>query len=199
MDLMLGGDEDAILTLMILHLPNLSWLSLPTYCWGGLNFKHLMPIVERIAGATTAASIDPLDPPLPLAKLSHYSGQIFNGRHGVDFESIAPLMALPSLRTLRTPYNTEEGFTWPASLPPSRLQRISIPDGTLTRGTIVALARNIRGPCEIHQVTGRFNDPPPGVEWNVLQIPYEGAPKKEWRIELDEDLDDEAEMEWMPI
>jgi hypothetical protein len=46
---LLAGEEDAMVTLMILRMPNLKRLSLPTECWGGLDFKYLIPIAARIA------------------------------------------------------------------------------------------------------------------------------------------------------
>ncbi|KAJ7828668.1 hypothetical protein B0H14DRAFT_3718556 [Mycena olivaceomarginata] len=108
MDQLLTGDEDAMVTLMILRMPNLKRLTLPTHCWGGLDFKHLMPIVAYIA--QTASTADPgAGATLPLSQLEHYEGYLFNGSYGVDFEAIAPLMALPSLRTMCTPCNTEQG------------------------------------------------------------------------------------------
>ncbi|KAJ6458232.1 hypothetical protein C8R45DRAFT_1032008 [Mycena sanguinolenta] len=189
-DQLLTGDEDAMVTLMILRMPNLKRLTLPTLCWGGLDFKHLMPIAARIAAAADAGAT------LPLSHLEHYEGYLFNGRYGVDFEALAPLMALPSLRTMRTPHNCEGGFTWPASLPKSRLRRIDIPNGEITREAIVGLARNIRGPCVIRQVATGWFDPPEDVDWSVLEIPFDGACEAEWTIEgaVDaEDSDDEQQ------
>ncbi|KAJ7289665.1 hypothetical protein C8J57DRAFT_1278181 [Mycena rebaudengoi] len=179
---LLAGDEDAMVTLMVLRMPNLKRLTLPTHCWGGLQFTHLMPIVARIAEAAAAADPD-TGTTLPLSKLEHYEGHIFNGRYGVDFESLAPLMALPSLRTMNTPWNTEEGFDWPASLPKSRVREIDIPDGTITREAIVSLARNIRGPCVIRQGPTGYGDTPEDVDWGLLEIPFEGACEEEWTIE----------------
>ncbi|KAF8146357.1 hypothetical protein K438DRAFT_1869749, partial [Mycena galopus ATCC 62051] len=182
---LLAGDEHAMVTLMILRLPNLKWLTLPSH-W---DIKHLMPIVVRIAG--TASKADPDEgPTLPLSKLEHYEVHLESGSYGVDFESIAPLMVLPSLRTMCTPYNSEGGFNWPASLPKSRLCRIDIPNGQITRDVIVDLARHIRGPCVIRQVPTRFNETPEDVDWNVLEIPFAGASEEEWTIEGGLDADD---------
>ncbi|KAF8176216.1 hypothetical protein K438DRAFT_1939481 [Mycena galopus ATCC 62051] len=189
-DQLLAGDEDAMVTLMILRMPNLKRLTLPSHCWGGLDIKHLMPIVAHIAETTSNADPDG-GPTLPLSKLEHYEGHVFNGRYGVDFESIAPLMALPSLRTMRTPYNFEGGFDWPASLPKSRVGRIDIPNGEITREVIVDLARNIRGPCVIRQVPTGFNETPEDVDWNVLEIPFSGASEAEWTNEDADDSDEE--------
>jgi hypothetical protein len=152
-----------------------------------------MPIVARIAEAAAAAEPD-TGTALPLSKLEHYEGHIFNGRYGVDFESLAPLMALPSLRTMNTPWNTEEGFDWPASLPKSRVGKIDIPDGTITREAIIGLAQNIRGPCVIRQEPTEYNDTPEDVDWDVLEIPFEGACGEKWVIEFgkEEDHDDDA-------
>ncbi|KAF7328727.1 hypothetical protein MVEN_02501300 [Mycena venus] len=186
---LLAGDEDAMVTLMILRMPNLKRLTLPSHCWGGLDIQHLMPIVARIA--ETASNADPDRGPIfPLSELEHYEGHVFNGSYGVDFESIAPLMALPSLRTMCTPYNSEGGFNWPASLPKSRVRRIDIPNGEITREVIVDLARNIRGPCVIRQVATGYNDTPEDVDWSVLEIPFEGACEAEWTIEGDVDTED---------
>ncbi|KAJ7101975.1 hypothetical protein C8R44DRAFT_887757 [Mycena epipterygia] len=167
-DRILGGDEDAMVTVMVLLIPNLRRLSLPTYCWGGLDFKYLMPIVARIAQAAANLEQDPVAT-LPLSKLE---GQVFNGTYGVDFESIAPLMALPSLRTLSTEWNSEEGFDWPASLPKSNVREIDIKEGTLTSEAILRLAKGIRGP---------------------LKIPFEGAGEGDWVMILESDSDEDGD------
>ncbi|KAJ7238635.1 hypothetical protein C8J57DRAFT_1373501 [Mycena rebaudengoi] len=185
---LLAGDEGAMVTLMILRMPNLKHLTLPTHCWGGLKFTHLMPIVARIVEAAAAADPD-AETTLPLSKLEHYEGHIFNGRYGVDFESIASLMALPSLRTMNTPWNDEGGFDWPASLPKSRVRQIDIPDGTITREAIVGLAQNIRGP--LFQYPTEWNETPEDVDWDVLEIPFEGACREEWTIKFGEEENDD--------
>ncbi|KAJ7231521.1 hypothetical protein C8J57DRAFT_1384828 [Mycena rebaudengoi] len=149
-DWLLAGDEGAM------HL------TLPTHCWGGLKFTHLMPIVARIVEAAAAADPD-AETTLPLSKLEHYEGHIFNGRYGVDFESIASLMALP------------RGFDWPASLPKSR--------------AIVGLAQNIRGP--LFQYPTEWNETPEDVDWDVLEIPFEGACREEWTIKFGEEENDD--------
>ncbi|KAJ7101971.1 hypothetical protein C8R44DRAFT_747000 [Mycena epipterygia] len=190
-DRILDGDEDAMVTVMVLRMPNLWRLSLPTYCWGRLDFKYLMPIVARIAQAVANPEQDPVDT-LPLSKLERYEGQVFNGTYGVDFESIAPLMALPSLRTLSTEWNSEEGFDWPASLPKSNVREIDIKEGTLTSEAILRLAKGIRGPCVIRQEWVR-NDTYPELEWHSLEIPFEGAGEGDWVIILESDSDKDGD------
>ncbi|KAJ7749474.1 hypothetical protein B0H16DRAFT_1551528 [Mycena metata] len=190
--LLLVGDEDAMVTLMVLRMPNLRKLSLPTHCWGGLEFEYLMPIVAHIAQA--AANNDGSEgksdstraDALALSRLEHYEGQVYNGYYGVDFESIAPLMALPSLRTLSTGWNHEEGFDWPASLPKSNLCEIVIEDGTVTRAAILLLARGIRGPCAIRQKWGfqRHSDTPE-EDWDSLEIPFEDAEEVDWVLKFE--------------
>ncbi|KAJ6559887.1 hypothetical protein B0H19DRAFT_1146002 [Mycena capillaripes] len=179
---LLAGDEDAMVTLMILRMPNLKRLTLPTHCWGGLDFEHLMPIVARMARTASNADLGG-GKTLPLSKLEHYEGAVFNGYYGVDFESIAPLMALPSLRTMGTGWNHEEGFDWPASLPKSRVREINISNGTVPREAIVRLARGIRGPCVIRQDFG-FNRhfDTPEHDWDVLEIPFADASEAEWTV-----------------
>ncbi|KAJ7037632.1 hypothetical protein C8F04DRAFT_1091945 [Mycena alexandri] len=195
---LLDGDEDAMVTVMVLRMPNLRKLSLPTYCWGGLSFEYLMPIVARIAQAAANGSgvnsnagrpdstgMDYTDA-LPLSRLEHYEGQVFNGYYGVDFESIAPLMALPSLRTLSTAWNHEDGFDWPASLPKSNVREIVIDEGTVTRAAIIRLAKGIRGPCAIHQKWGfRRHDDTPEQDWDSLGIPFDGATEADWVVKFD--------------
>ncbi|KAJ7138824.1 hypothetical protein C8R46DRAFT_1136305 [Mycena filopes] len=189
------GDEDAVVTLLVLRAPNLRRLSLPTYCWGGLDFEYLMPIVARIALAaaddangvakatTSEFTEDGVIAPLPLSKLEHYEGQVFNGLYGVDFESITPLMVLPSLRSLSTGWNHEEGFEWPAALPKSNVREIRIENGTVVLEAILRLARGIRGPCIIEQEWGyRRHSDTPEEDWRTLEIPFEGAGEELWVI-----------------
>ncbi|KAJ7717108.1 hypothetical protein DFH07DRAFT_785244 [Mycena maculata] len=179
LDKLLAGDEHAMVTLMVLRLPNLKRLSLPTYCWGGLDFDYLMPIVARIAQAAARAEEDGEQTLWPLPKLERFEGHIFNCFLGVDFESIAPLMALPSLRTLSTPWNQEEGFDWPTSLPKSRVGEINIEEGTVPREAIIRLAGGIRGPCVIRQKWGfRRYDDTPKHDWDFLDIPFEDADER---------------------
>ncbi|KAJ7460094.1 hypothetical protein B0H11DRAFT_2058817, partial [Mycena galericulata] len=180
LDVLLAGDEDAMVTLMILRMPNLKRLSLPTHCWGGLNFNYLMPIVARIAQIAANAE----DESLPLSKLERFDGHIFNCFLGVDFEGIAPLMALPSLRTMSTPLNAEEGFDWPPSLPRSHVRQIDIRGGTVPLKAIKRLARGIRGPCVIRQKWGRRrHDHTPKHDWNGLEIPFKDACEEEWMVD----------------
>jgi hypothetical protein len=192
-DQLLTGEEDAMVTLMILRMPNLKRLTLTTHCWGGLDFKHLMPIAARIA--QTASTTDPeAGATLPLSQLEHYEGYLFNGSYGVDFEAIAPLMALPSLRTMCTPCNTEQGSDWPASLPKSCVRKIDLPDGEIPRQAIVRLAQNIRGPCVINQgPSDIYGETPDDVDWNFLEIPFEGACEAEWTIKFREEDEKEEE------
>jgi hypothetical protein len=176
---LLAGEEDAMVTLMILRMPNLKRLSLPTECWGGLDFKYLMPIAARIAQVASEGR----DDRLPLSKLERYDGHAFNGYYGVDFESIAPLIALPSLRTLSTPWNHEDGFDWPASLPKSHVRKIEMEEGTVTREAVVRFARGIRGPCMIRQNFGfRRHHETPEYDWDTLEIPWEDAGEEDWTI-----------------
>ncbi|KAJ7101985.1 hypothetical protein C8R44DRAFT_808981 [Mycena epipterygia] len=181
-DRILGGDEDAMITVMVLRMPNLRTLSLPTHCWGGLDFEYLMPIVARIAQAAANLGQDPADT-LPLSKLERYEGHVFNGYYGVDFESIAPLMALPSLRTMSTGWNHEDGFDWPASLPKSNVREIEIKNGTVPRHAILRLAKGIRGPCIIRQEWGfRRHDDTPKEDWTSLETPFEDAGEEDWVV-----------------
>ncbi|KAJ7185354.1 hypothetical protein C8R46DRAFT_1287901 [Mycena filopes] len=180
------GDENAAVTLLVLRLPNLRRLSLPTYGWGELDSENLMPIVTRIAQA--GANVDEggvASPslPLPLSRLEHYEGHVFDGR-GINFESIAPIMVLPSLRSLSTSWNhEEEGFDWPATLLKSNVREIRIDNGTVVLKTILRLARGIRGPCVIGQKWGfRMNADTPVRDWDSLEIPFEGAGQGDWVI-----------------
>ncbi|KAJ6541551.1 hypothetical protein B0H19DRAFT_1239370, partial [Mycena capillaripes] len=153
LDQLLAGDEDAMK------------LSLPSYYWVGLDFRHLMPIVARIAEA--AASADGTT--LPLSKLEHYEGHVFDGVYGVYLEQLAPLMALPSLRTMCTPCSGQAEPNWPASLPKSQVRKIDIPEGRMTRKAI--------------ESKGTRWD----VDWDVLEIPFEGACEEEWMIRTKKD------------
>jgi hypothetical protein len=134
-----------------------------------LDFKHLMPIVAHIA--QTASTADPeAGATLPLSQLEHYEGYLFNGSYRVDFEALAPLMALPGLRTMCTP------------------------GGEIPRQAIVCLAQNIRGPCVINQgPSDIYGDTPDNVDWNFLDIPFEGAGEAEWTIEFRQEDEKEEE------
>ncbi|KAF8173574.1 hypothetical protein K438DRAFT_2023445 [Mycena galopus ATCC 62051] len=138
---LLAGDYDAMVTPIILRMPNLKRLTLPTSTWSGLDIKYLMPIVARIA--ETASNADPDGGRMsPLSKLEHYEGK---GTYAVGFEAIASLMALPSLRTMRIPIDIQNGDI---------------------REVVMDLAQHIRGPCAIRQVPTQFNETPEGVDWN---------------------------------
>ncbi|KAF7328390.1 hypothetical protein MVEN_02554700 [Mycena venus] len=190
LDKLLAGDEHAMVTLVVLRLPNLRQLSLPTQCFGGLDFDHLMPIVARIAQAASKAEDGAGGTTLPLSKLERLNGNVYNGYCGVDFEGIAPLMALPSVRILSTPWCQEEGFDWPPTLPKSHVRQIDIPDGTVPREAIVRLARGIRGPCVIRQEWGfcRYWEEPEH-DWDILEIPFEDAREEEWIVGFKTDDD----------
>ncbi|KAJ7177133.1 hypothetical protein C8R46DRAFT_1078217 [Mycena filopes] len=155
------GDEDPAVTFLVLQLPNLRRLSLPTHGYGDLDSdsETLMPIVTRIAQAAATMDVGrvadrspaegvSLSPslPLPLSRLEHYEGHVLDDR-GIGF--IAPIMALPSLRSLRTDWNHAEGFDWPPTLPKSNVRELRIDNGTAGLNAVLRLARGIRGPCMI--------------------------------------------------
>ncbi|KAJ6573465.1 hypothetical protein DFH09DRAFT_1312168 [Mycena vulgaris] len=76
-----------------------------------------MPIVSCIAQAVAVAvAEDDGRKTLPLSDLRHFEAHEFNGLLGANFADIVPLMALPSLRTLRMTWNQDdlEGFELPA-------------------------------------------------------------------------------------
>ncbi|KAJ7137691.1 hypothetical protein C8R44DRAFT_975690 [Mycena epipterygia] len=175
LDSILEGDEAAMVTLMVLQLPNLKQLGLAR----DFGFECLMPIVTRIAQAA-----DDGRTPRPLSRLEHFEGLIYNGHYGLDFESIAPVMALPSLRTIDIPNNHEEGFDWPISLPKSHVREIGITEGTVSREAILRLGKGIRGPCLITQKWGyrRYVDRQPVPDWTSLEIPWEDAGEEDWTV-----------------
>ncbi|KAJ7138847.1 hypothetical protein C8R46DRAFT_1136377 [Mycena filopes] len=155
------GDKDPAVTLLVLQLPNLRRLSLPTYGYGDLasDSETHMPIVTRIAQAAANMKAGGVahrslaegvslshSLPLPLSRLEHYEGHVLDER-GIGF--IAPIMALSSLRSLRTDWNHAEGFDWPPTLPKSNVREIRIDNGTAGLNAVLRLARGIRGPCMI--------------------------------------------------
>ncbi|KAJ7137699.1 hypothetical protein C8R44DRAFT_765970 [Mycena epipterygia] len=180
LDSILRGNEATMITLMVLQLPNLKRLGLAR----DFGFECLMPIVARIAQAAFDAADDRI--PRPLSKLEHFQGLIFNGYDGPDFESIAPVMALPSLRTIDVPWNHERGFDWPPSLPKSHVRKIEITKGTVSREAILRLGKGIHGPCLIHQDWGFLRhdtaDCQPVPDWSSLEIPWEDAGEEDWTV-----------------
>lgn len=173
-----SGDDDAVLCLLIHLLPNLQWIKLPAYCWGGIDAPKTLKVIDRIARLPNQPSAS-----LPLSNLKHIHGCVFNGYYGIDLEGLCFFLSLPSVKTVDAGWVHEDVFTWPEGLPRSRVERIVMRSSTVTRKAIVGLAEGIIGPCKITQDWGfRRHGSPMNLteDWYELEIPFEGATKEDW-------------------
>lgn len=192
MDKILAENEPAMVTLMVPRMPNLRRLGLAVdFTWEKCGedveegIDPLTPIVARIAQAASNAK-DQGRAVLPLSKVEHFQGLTLNTHTGMDFEMIAPLMALPSLRTVSMRQNHGDNFDWPTSLPKSHVREIELTQSTVPREAILRVAKGIRGPCMIRQEWGwrRYDLYAPVPTWDSLEIPREDAGEEEWTLLL---------------
>ena len=185
------GDQDNVLAVLVPLLPNLRKIELPAQRYGGLKMGSLPGVMGRIAIATHAAEQIFSDEELPMRSLeevvglNHKRNPVSRIGFGVDFEGLAPFLALPSVRKLWTLETHEPMFYWPEELPKSRVREIEFLESSITEQAARALARGIAGPCVMkqdfvaHTHTPRF---PPREEWTNLEIPGENSPEREWVI-----------------
>lgn len=188
------GDQDNILAILVPLLPNLRKLELPARRHGGLPMGSLPGVVKRIAKATHAAEHFPTESGLPLTKLDEIVGLNIRSNpmaqlgFGVDFEGLAPFLAIPSVRKLWTLETHEPFFHWPEDLPKSRVQEVQFYQSSVAEPAARALARGIVGPCTMKQefrmhAHGRqWPQAAPREHWTKIDIPHQEAPEREWTI-----------------
>lgn len=195
-ELTITGDEsnmDGLITAMLLHLPNLRTLDIPSACWGGIAAEILPNVVSRIAAAEAARTKAPDRPTtsdLPFSKLRKITCQAFNGFYGVDLPGLAPFISLPSVREVHLNQCHEDDFEWPTHLPRSRVGSITLESSSVTLRAARGLARGVVGPCVIRTTWARrrhHENPEPFGDWDYLEIPHEGAGEGEWVVRLDTD------------
>ncbi|CAH0024696.1 unnamed protein product [Clonostachys rhizophaga] len=181
-------ESSALLAVLACHLPNLRVLTLTTECYGGMvDLPWFLGLAQRI-------HVRPDGPLLgcqPFARLEHLKGDSYNGFYGLDFQCIAPFIALPSVRWLETPQNHEEGFDWPPYLPRSNIREIVLDGSSIPEDVIREFAADaLKGPCVIRQAWSvRRDGETPEPTWNRLEIPFEGAKAEDHIVEFRQDRD----------
>ncbi|CAH0057015.1 unnamed protein product [Clonostachys solani] len=181
-------DSSALLAILVCHLPNLLVLTLSSECYGGMVE---VPWLSRLAQRIHVRPDAPLLGCKPLSRLEHIKGDSYNGFYGLDFECIAPFIALPSVRWLETPQNQEGGFDWPSYLPRSNIREIVLDGSSIPENVIREFAAEaLKGPCVIRQAwTVRRDGETPYPTWNRLEIPFEGAKAEDHIVEFRLDRD----------
>ncbi|CAG9988792.1 unnamed protein product [Clonostachys byssicola] len=180
-------EQSALLAILMCHLPNLRVLTLTAACWGGIEEA---PWLLRLADQVHRRPDTPLHGGRPFCRLQHLKGDVFNCYYGLDLDSIAPFIALPTLRCLETPQNHDDGFDWPEHLPRSNLCEILLDESTIPEEAIrIFAAQALRGPCVIKQSVGwRRHFDTPEITWSRLEVPFEGAKPDEHIVKWLEDV-----------
>ncbi|CAH0046687.1 unnamed protein product [Clonostachys solani] len=180
-------EQSALLAILMCHLPNLRVLTLTAGCWGGIEEA---PWLMMLANRVHRRPDTPLRGGRPFARLEHLKGDVFNCYDGLDLDSIAPFIALPTLRCLETPQNHDDGFYWPGRFPRSNLCEILLDESTIPEEAIRRFAAEaLRGPCVIKQSAGwRRHFDTPEITWSRLKVPFEGAKAGEHIVEWLEDI-----------
>ncbi|CAH0003622.1 unnamed protein product [Clonostachys byssicola] len=181
-------ESSALLAILACHLPNLRVLTLSTECYGGMVS---LPWFLRLAQSVHLSPKAPLLGGEPFTRLEHLKGDSYNGIYGLDFQSIAPFIALPSVRWLETPQNHEQGFNWPSYLPRSNVREIVLDGSSIPENVIRKFAaEGLKGPCVIRQAwTVRTDGETPSPTWNRLEIPFAGAEAEDHIVEFRLDRD----------
>lgn len=197
MDIARELTEDVMLTLILTRLPNIKSLSLPISLDFRLGTGKCLRLFRDVAHAAAERRAVGEQPgaELPFSKLLHIEtleDTDIDFSAGLVFESLLPLMALPSVRTLTSLGKYGGSFDWPNDLPKSRIQEIHLTGYLINAKTMLRWAEGLRGPCVVHQTCWkheeRSGDPSePSREssrqWNRFEIPFEDADKENWTME----------------
>lgn len=149
-------------------------------------------VLELFGNVARAAELrrldeDHLETELPFDKLSFVRMLEDDGpRHvvGVPLESIAPLLALPSMRNFASVAIDGGNLNWPSNLPKSRVSSIRLSGKPLDAKSMLQWADGLRGPCLVHQRAYRRRKRWGNAvdrhfdrerEWDYFKIPFEDA------------------------
>lgn len=181
--------DDVMLMLTMTRLTNLKSLFLPVASWDNFAIHEPMVLMRRVA--CKAADIEerglPPDTTLPFNKLVRVilSGCNIWATTPATFNDLIPLLALPSLRFLKSSDHYDGRLEWPTDLPKSRLRELRLIPGYISAKMIFQWGAAFRGPCVIdrrpHSRRGRLNF----LGWDYFEIPYENASVEHWKIVKD--------------
>lgn len=178
------GNEGDVFAILLPQLLNLERISLPAACWGG---SQLGNSAENAISNIASDSV-----PRTLTRLTHITGNAFNGYYGIDLEGSAPFLALPSVLSLSLVACHEDQFEWPENLPKSSVRKIALLASSVSSEAAQGLARGIEGPCLIRQEWGprrHDNLPEPNSDWSYLEVPFKGAKEEDWIMKIDNEED----------